>query len=93
MTITLVDLLYLVIIICSITLTAGIIVSLGRLNALLDEFKKTSEHVANLTATLDRLNQAVVPAVGNAVGAIKRFSDKAKSVVADKPKKKSTKKA
>ena len=91
MTVSLVDLLYLVIIICSVTLTVSVVVSLGRLNSILDEFKKTSEHVANLTATLDRLNQAVTPAVGNAVGAIKRFSDKAKAVVGDKPKKSSKK--
>jgi hypothetical protein len=91
MTVSIVDLLYLVIIICSITLTVSVVVSLGRLNVILGEFKKTSEHIANLTSTLDRLNQAVTPAVGNAVGAIKRFSAKAKQVVSDDPKPKAKK--
>lgn len=92
MTVSLVDLLYLVIIVCSVTLTVSIVISLSRLNTILDEFKKTSEHMANLTSTLDRLNQAISPAVGNAVSAIKHFSKRAKQVVGDdEPTKKSSK--
>lgn len=84
MTFSLVDMLYLVIIICSITLTVAVIISLGRLNSVLDEIKKTSGHVANLSGTLDRLNQAIVPAVGTAVSAIHTFSKKARQVVGAK---------
>lgn len=84
MTLSLVDLLYLVIIICSIVLTVGIVISLGRLNAVLDEIKKTSGHVANLSETLDRLNQAITPAIGTAVSAIHHFSKKARQVVGAK---------
>lgn len=77
MTVSLVDLLYLVIIICSITLTVAFVISLNRLNTVLDELKRTSGHVANLTSTLDRLNSAVTPAVGAAVMALKKFTAKA----------------
>lgn len=93
MTISLLDLMYVVLTVCAVVLTVSVVISLNRLNAVMDELKKSSGHIAGLTATVDSLNRAIAPTLMGAVTVLKKFAGKAAEAVDPQPKKKSSKRS